>query len=515
LKSKPVNSYRQLERCIQDLRRQHRGTKLVFRGQVMLYGGRVRPSIARPGSQAYLQARHPLWYAIVSDVLLQGAIEYKKWLRERAARTPSKPGQRSVRNPASEGTPKGTLGSHIEAMLQHYGARSYFVDVTKSLRVALWFAHHRHRLEEVPLSPENVPDLHLPLDPFGPMPVYDVAWYEPAWPKHKTGYLFVLSPNAFDATKGLRHGDYIDLMPNYYAARVGRQQAGLVHADVRADAGDLGDFIRAIFRFKLPLDGAPTFVTKAKTLTLFPSPDKDRMYRDILARLPFRESLEEPFALPRILRIPEYYQSYEKSAGSTQWPHFRKLDGLSLRAGFFAALANGTSQILECHHGDTVAYLGNARPILGPLSIQFMMEPTSTSEFTLEDGGAGIFIEHNPLRLGVIAEEPAPPEEARGIWVVRRGNRLWCRVFWWDASGKPQIAATHGHSFLLEEGKQLDLDGAWPASGSVDEEEVHHERDFLVLALSLLMDVHYGRRALIPGPTEPYHVLTDQILAYP
>jgi hypothetical protein len=94
-------------------------------------------------------------------------------------------------------------------------------------------------MHDMPLLPADVPDLNQPLDPFGPMPVYDVAWYERAWPARKFGYLFVLAPNLAQPGRALHPGDFIDLNPNYMAARINRPQAGLIFADKAVHAGDL------------------------------------------------------------------------------------------------------------------------------------------------------------------------------------------------------------------------------------------------------------------------------------
>lgn len=525
MKSQIVEDYRDLQRRVRELGKKFRDRPLVYRGQVKFYAGGVSPSIVRPGHEQYLRESHPFWHTVAADILFESMIDYQQWLRQR-----SKGLNESRRSDSSEleGTEASGLlakagakmqigrpiGSHIEQILQHYGARSQYVDVTKSLRIALWFAHHRHRHEEVPLLPEDVPNLKWPLERFGPLPVYDVAWYEPAWPDSKTGYLFVLSPNLASWDKGLTHGDFIDLNPNYMATRIGRQEAGLVYADISKQSGNLRGVVRGIFRFNLPLVGAPRFVTRTKTQTLFPSPEKDMMYREILSRMPFRNEVETPFALHRALRIPEYYQSYD-FLGSRQWSEFRRRDQYFPRTFFFAVLGDMESPHVMYQTSGRRFRVRDAIPILCPLSITLYLKPTSSSAFNFSDEGRGLFFEFDPIRTGVIPQDAYSPDNARGIWIVRKENTFWCRVFRRQGTNDSlSLIATHGHRFHLKEGMGLTLRGKLPQPGSYEELEISEEQDFLDVALGLLADVSEGKRRLEPSVVEPYRVLTETYIKW-
>jgi hypothetical protein len=511
MKTELVNNYRELRGRIRELANEQRGAKLVFRGQVDLHKGSVVPSIARPGSEDYHRDQHPFWYTIVSDMVFDRAIKYQEWLlagRDQAGERQHSPGPKI----GDDAVRPGTLGSQIERLLQHYGARSHYIDVTTSLRVALWFAHHTHHIHDLPLLPMDVPDLHQPLDPYGPMPVYDVAWYEPAWPKKGVGYFFVLAPTLAEAGKPLRHGDFIDLNPNYMAERISRQQAGLIYADTDIDAESLRRFVLGIFRFALPLSGAPNFVTTANTHALFPSPDRDIAYSEILARIPFRNEIELPFALRRVLRIPEYYdKAHAENLGSAVWRAFRKYDCYRPRTLLFPVLVDKDDPALVCTVDGTEIHLRNATPVLGPLSISFVMEPTSPQELAFSDHGAGLFFEFDPVRAGVVSEERIAPENPHGIWIVRNGDSFWCRVFGMTATDEETtIHASSGHWFVLEEGKGITFVGEQPQPGSFEEEQIAAEREHLGIALSLLFEVFHGRRELKPSPVQPYLVLTEE-----
>jgi hypothetical protein len=524
MKSQFVNDYADLRRRIRELTRQNRGTRFVFRGQLKFYRGRVMPSIARPGHESYSQDEHPFWYAAASDILFRLVVDYQEWLAKKSHRakkrrvvTSSETGSNAAEAGGFEAgertVARGTIGSHIEEILQHYGARSHYLDVTKSPGVALWFAHHRHRYEEVPLLPFDVPQSSLGLDPFGPMPIYDVAWYEPAWPKEKIGYLFILSPNPARADGGLQHGDYIDLTSNYMATRMRRQQAGLVYADPKL-SNDLSPFVREVFRFSLPLRGAPASVTKTRTQHLFPPPDKDLMYREIISCMPFRTSIEMPFAFLRALRIPEYYQSYNFSRSRT-WPLFRSYDRYFRRTFFLAEMFSMENPILEHSVSGTRVWLPEARAILCPLSIRWVRIAKSSSEFDFEAGGPGLFFEYDPIQEGMISQREYSGTNARGIWVTRDGNRFWCRVFFRDAGDdQMSLSATQGHVFNLEEGKGLSLASEPPPPESLEANHVNAESENLGIALGLLIDVKNGKRSLKPSSVEPYLFLTETHIEY-
>ena len=411
-----VDSYRQLRLRIRELARKHPGEKLVFRGQVGFYKGAVVPSIMREGQAAYHEHQHPFWYTLVTDMVFSRVIEYQKWLQSRRAqgKEPS-----AATEPSEEPATPASLGSHIERLLQHYGARSNYVDVTSSLPVALWFAHHAHNMHDLPLLPGDVPDVDPPLDPYGQMRVYDVAWYEQAWPEKKTGYLFILAPNIPRNRGALRHGDYIDLNPNVMATRINRQRAGLIFAEQAVESGDLHKFVLRVFRFALPLKGVPRFVKETETTVLFPPPDEDLTYAKLLARIPFQTDLAKPFSIRRIVSIPEYYDAF-LSQGSPAWKAFRRQDtdrGITL---FFPMLITQDHSTVVCRAGDTDIYLKDVTPILCPRSISFIMDIAGVDEFTLAPHGNNLFFEYDPIRSGVIADCMSSEHFGQLAWQFKR-----------------------------------------------------------------------------------------------
>jgi FRG domain-containing protein len=151
---KHVASYAALQQHIRQIRRSLPDAAPVFRRQTSWYGGSVRPSIARKGSARYIREYDSTWETTVSGMPMRRLMAYQAWLRTRS-RTRSSACTRPpvVQASAAATQPRGTLDSHVREILQHYGAKSHYVDVTKSLTVALWFAHHEQKEHLFPLLP--------------------------------------------------------------------------------------------------------------------------------------------------------------------------------------------------------------------------------------------------------------------------------------------------------------------------------------------------------------------------
>lgn len=246
-----IANYAGLQRRIRELRREGSAT-LVFRGQTELRRGKLVPSLRRRTSADYLRLYDSLGDKAVARLVFGMMEEYLEWKRSGEG----SPDESTA--DADAARPRGTIESVLRQIFQHYGGRSPYLDVTASLNVALWFAHHVFRTTEVPLLPMDL-NVDNPAS-FEPMPVYAVAWYEQAWNENRStlAYLFVLAPN-IRPVPGLpnRHGDFFNLLPDYWSMRITRQKAGLIYADGAVDAGDLRHFVERIFRFALPLAGAP------------------------------------------------------------------------------------------------------------------------------------------------------------------------------------------------------------------------------------------------------------------
>lgn len=184
-----------------------------------------------------------------------------------------------------------------EAVLQHYGFRSFFIDATSKPEVACWFAGHKYTTDR---------SINLTED----------CWEDPAWlvhqwakyePQEGTGVVYVFSRKAIRAA-GIQAVNLEEITPKRATARYAKQFAWMV--------GPLESV--------LPADCiatriyAPTSVFREVAAThcilsqseLFPPP-KDDPILDALLSLPFihREFENDPPPLEvfdRSLPLPEY-----------------------------------------------------------------------------------------------------------------------------------------------------------------------------------------------------------------
>ncbi|MGW8685400.1 hypothetical protein ACWGNN_31040 [Streptomyces sp. NPDC055817] len=186
-------------------------------------------------------------------------------------------------------SPAGVMG-----VLQHYGFRSWFIDVTDDEMVGLWFARHKYTasagvaprpsagVDEV--SPEHG---HVHVD-LSELLTLDMVRYEPVQAdddgKASPGLVFVFAVNS-DSPHLL---DLRSHVPES-ASRVHRQSgSGLL-----PDNGSYAPFLLARIAVTFP---APAELysgsTLLNTVELFPGPDEDEFYKFLLRtpRFPVDES---------------------------------------------------------------------------------------------------------------------------------------------------------------------------------------------------------------------------------
>jgi len=166
------------------------------------------------------------------------------------------------------------------AIAQHYGSGSRFLDVTKSLDVAMWFATHEARDVQV----KALFGQPGPLDPVHDMPA-DLRGTAFDLMKSGHGYVYALDVPDWNATGPLKHGDLIDLAeaPKIFAAsrRMQVQQACLVYADHSTNQGDVKSFCATDpIPVAVPITGHTLPPT---TRDLFPGPAEDDWYRRLLS----------------------------------------------------------------------------------------------------------------------------------------------------------------------------------------------------------------------------------------
>lgn len=167
----------------------------------------------------------------------------------------------------------------FEALKQHYGPGSPFIDVSHSLEVGLWFAVHEGQWQEsmVTTGTGNTPRVDL-------FPVVRrwLGYRRSVSP----GWLYVLDVPVPRVAPSLKHGTFVDLRAQAPAvfttsARIQAQQACLVLADADVEGGDLSSFLACE-----PIEISPAIaggITGAGNVeTVFPSPDHDPWYARFL-----------------------------------------------------------------------------------------------------------------------------------------------------------------------------------------------------------------------------------------
>lgn len=167
----------------------------------------------------------------------------------------------------------------FEAIKQHYGPGSPFIDVTHSIDVALWFALHESRwLETVnTVGPGSRAGVDL-------FPV--VRQWLAYSPTTASGWFYVLDVPRVEGRRELSHGTFVDLREEAPAVfgssrRIQCQHACLVLGDGEVNGGDLSNFLACE-----PIEVAIGVAEGASWLgdvhCMFPTPDEDPWYARFL-----------------------------------------------------------------------------------------------------------------------------------------------------------------------------------------------------------------------------------------
>jgi hypothetical protein len=169
----------------------------------------------------------------------------------------------------------------LHAIIQHYGPGSPYLDVTRSLDIAIWFALHRF---ETVACPAGISETYTGGD-----------WHRYSGP-YETGHLYVIDTEKWVRGKAPTPGILVDLLDGpdvFHSARILRQSACLLYAD--QENPDLLKIepklcvaSKALSFFKPPL-------LEGSYHDLFPGPEIDDWYRRVLSA-PFVPRTERPEA---------------------------------------------------------------------------------------------------------------------------------------------------------------------------------------------------------------------------
>lgn len=333
------------------------------------------------------------------------------------------------------------------AIVQHYGPGSKYLDVTRSLDVALWFALH---------ALENVPT-HQIIGPPGPADIDRDIAVNMQWVRYQLwteapGWLYVFDVPTGGAEAHPPHGALLDLTdaPPAFAssARIRAQAGCLLVADSAVDGGDLsGRYACAPLPVAWPLTGVPETVS-APTEAMFPVPSQDPWYERLLA-IPLVYQLDPATrhvvlerAVPVSIHLPEDPHQIADIAHRIIAVEPVRLFPTAIRA-FSAEVARSLPAWA------TTARLEDATPIMLESPLIFATPPADSIFWNqgllsgeladvvdvfdaTEDVPVGtvpvtnVFIEFSPLeRAGwERVERPGVDMEVlRAVWLVRDGTR--------------------------------------------------------------------------------------------
>ncbi len=218
----------------------------------------------------------------------------------------------------------------IMAILQHYGLKSWFIDITTNIEVAIWFSKMKFYQEQVLIKntachKEDGSLSSKPLDhSVSTLPITSYKQSEESF-----GWVYIIGVDTIEAEKYI-----LDLNVQVDSLRIKRQYgAGLF--DPEFDNIDLNSFVVAKLKVSTKIGINPNFNTRH----LFPSWEEDEVYKSLL-NVPhiinesdLKDHMSKSFDL---IDIPIYTED-EKEIFSVS-PYIRKLIGIYIHKDIFSRL---------------------------------------------------------------------------------------------------------------------------------------------------------------------------------
>ena len=326
------------------------------------------------------------------------------------------------------------LSVWLDAVSQHYGSGSRYLDVTHSVESAAWFALHKGTAwdEHTVLGPEGGPSAF-------DMPA-TIRWFEYA-PSTTPGYLYAFDVDVWDGASAtppdLSLIDLSNAPAPFCTPRMIAQAGSLIQAGDKAHQ-DLKPMrvARTPLRIAWPMTGSD--VVRRPVEQMFPLPAGDGWYRQLL-RVPLAVNGDDDLqnvGLKRALPVTLYrgadaeynrelirtesflhppllhrmlYTKAERPEGSEWWSalHVEDATPIVLEAPLLSAFSPAASP--NWNHELLLEDLPDA----DPLNSQTGLTNVIVQFHTLEE----IFWE----RADALT---APVELSRGIWLRRRGSEL-------------------------------------------------------------------------------------------
>lgn len=198
----------------------------------------------------------------------------------------------------------------VLALLQHYGWRTFFLDLTAGFQVAAWFAAHRYRDERQIRMVETYSE-----DPI--IEVHRAAQYESS--DEPTGVVYVFDRNVVEQDQGLQLYDVSSGASNG-SLRGSRQQAWAVMAKPWGSLTPrMNKALTAVVKAPVPLLSDVASEAGLTQSHLFPSSESDDVMRLLLSLprilIPMRDDAEPGPLGPAYqmgLDLPEYAEPFQK-----------------------------------------------------------------------------------------------------------------------------------------------------------------------------------------------------------
>jgi hypothetical protein len=363
----------------------------------------------------------------------------------------------------------------IQAIVQHYGPYSKFLDVTHSVEVALWFALHNAKKlrgrELIDKQFSNVAKNEYEFE--------RAEWYIYSLWKESCGYLFVFDVPEWtnsDIFSVPQHGELIDLLkltiPDVLkqSKRMQVQQACLIKGDSKVNGGDLSDFLVCHpIQVKWPMEGAR--LLNCRTEEIFPCPGEDPWYKRLLS-LPFVDHVDpdikqiitdRPIRVnvyrpddiwklgditrcfttvrPTLEAYPDLENFKETYEPDLSWLFAEKRDEMTT-----LQLSEATKIMLEgpVIATDLLTSLGgyNHEVLLGGMSPHIDTYDLETGHKLNSISTSNLFVEFSPLEHTHWHDHPKAwgkrKELPTSLWLVRHGFRFFV-LFFYQAGNKTNL----------------------------------------------------------------------------
>lgn len=284
-----------------------------------------------------------------------------------------------------------------QAVMQHYGYRSFFVDVTANPEIALWFALHEFKSEKTPLH----------VDSQLRSAVFQWAKYVPS----PTGFMYLILVPEDESKK--QYFDLTGIMPAS-ATRIHRQRAGAIFCP--SELRTIDNFV--IAKLRIVDDGWFRNSNRNLRFTkLFPPPSVDVFYRS-LCTTPYFIALETEMnqielGHPLLGLFPIYAESIKELVKEYK-PLTRILSHARL-----ALQWNVATDVVDLENQRFKARSAT-RVLFSSLMIQTLSQEILVSDPLQTNGwpSRNLLLEFEPEASLVSPSPNALQEVVRGLWVI-------------------------------------------------------------------------------------------------